>query len=66
MPHSRFQLDSLLAQAGWYVLAGGVRSHALELPKEACVKIRTLAVEVHTEGATFQAWSDVQPGACDP
>jgi fimbrial chaperone protein len=52
--------------AGWYVLAGGVRAHALELPKEACAKIRALAVEVHTEGATFQERVDVPPGACGP
>jgi hypothetical protein len=52
--------------AGWYVLAGGVRAHALELPKEACAKIRALAVEVHTEGATLQERFDVPPGACGP
>jgi fimbrial chaperone protein len=53
-------------EAGWYVLAGGVRTHELELPKEVCTKIRTLAVEVHTEGATLQERFDVPPGACGP
>jgi len=60
--------DSLFEhqEAGWYVLAGGFRIHALELPKEACAKIRVLAIEVHTEGATFQERFDVPPDACDP
>jgi fimbrial chaperone protein len=53
-------------QAGWYVLAGGVRTHELELPKEACTKLRALAVDVHTEGAIFQERFDVPPGACGP
>jgi len=51
-------------EAGWSVLAGGVRSHALELPREACAKIRTLTVEVHTEEKTFQERFDVPPSAC--
>jgi fimbrial chaperone protein len=58
--------DSLFDQhqAGWYVLAGGLRIHELELPKDACAKIRTLAIEVQTEGKTFQEQFDMPPGAC--
>jgi fimbrial chaperone protein len=57
--------DSLFEHqvAGWYVLAGGSRTHELELPKEACAKIRALAVEVHTKGETFRERFDVPPGA---
>jgi fimbrial chaperone protein len=58
--------DSLFDQqkTGWYVLAGGLRLHELELPKDACAKIHTLAIEVQSEGKTFQEWFDVPPGAC--
>jgi fimbrial chaperone protein len=60
--------DSLLDQqkTGWYVLAGGLRMHELELPKDACAKIRTVAIEVQTEGKTFQERFDLPPGTCAP
>jgi fimbrial chaperone protein len=60
--------DSLFEhqETGWYVLAGGLRLHELELPKEACAKIRTLALEVQTEGKTFQERFEMPPGACGP
>ena len=60
--------DSLFEhqEAGWYVLAGTWRIHELALPQEACAKTRTLAVEVHTEKAIFQARFDVPPDACGP
>ena len=53
--------DNLFEQqkAGWYVLAGGSRIHELELPKDTCAKIHTLAVEVQTKGATFKERFDV-------
>lgn len=58
--------DSLFEHqvAGWYVLAGGFRIHALELPKDACAKIRALAIEIQTEGKTLQERFDVPSGAC--
>jgi hypothetical protein len=58
--------DSLFdhQEAGWYVLAGGFRIHELELPKEPCAKIRTLAIEVNTESKTFQERFDIPSGAC--
>jgi fimbrial chaperone protein len=58
--------DNLLDQqkAGWYVLVGSLRTHELELPKDACAKIRTLAIEVQTEGKTFQERFAVPLGSC--
>ena len=50
--------------AGWYVLAGGIRTHGLDLPREACAKIRALAVEVQTEWGTLQERFDVPSGSC--
>jgi fimbrial chaperone protein len=50
--------------AGWYVLAGGIRTHELDLPREACAKIRALAVEVQTEWGTLQERFDVPSGSC--
>jgi fimbrial chaperone protein len=60
--------DSLFDQekAGWYVLAGGLRTHELDLPKDTCAKIRIVAIEVHTEGKTFQERFEMPPGACGP
>jgi hypothetical protein len=60
--------DSLFdhQEAGWYVLAGASRTRELALPPKACANIRTLAVEVRMEQATFQERLDVPPDACGP
>lgn len=49
---------------GWYILAGGLRTYDLELPKKDCARTKVLAVEVKTGRGTFQERLDVPRGAC--
>lgn len=50
---------------GWYVLAGGIRLYGVELPREACPRLRALDLAVQVVGTAFQARLDVPAGACD-
>ncbi len=51
---------------GWYVLAGGTRVYELELPKESCARLRTLAVEVEIPQTTLKERVETSPMACRP
>lgn len=50
----------------WYVLAGGHRDHALQLPAEACARTRQLTVTVAVGADVTQARAAVPAGACGP
>jgi fimbrial chaperone protein len=39
-------------QSGWYVLAGGTRNYAVEIPKDACKLLKSADIVVETEDAT--------------
>jgi len=50
---------------GWYVLAGGHRRYELEVPKDACAKVRRLVVSVKTDKEqVLQEPLDTPGGAC--
>jgi fimbrial chaperone protein len=51
------------ALPAWYVLAGGVRAYALDVPDEAC-KAARLEVAVETEAGTTRASAEMLPRAC--
>jgi fimbrial chaperone protein len=51
--------------SGWYVLAGGHKKYELELPREACSKVRRLVATVKTEREElYQQALDTPGGAC--
>ena len=52
--------------SGWYVLNGVTRPYTTTIPAEQCKKIRTLAVEVKTEGFTLKDTLDVTKAMCAP
>jgi fimbrial chaperone protein len=55
---------------GWYVLAGSPRTYQLEVPADACRRIKTVAIEAETDIAsignsgTISRTFDVAPGGC--
>jgi fimbrial chaperone protein len=50
---------------GWYVLAGGHKRYELEVPKDACAKVRRLVVSVKTDKEqVLQEPLDTPGGAC--
>ena len=50
---------------GWYVLAGGHRRYELEVPKDACAKVRRLVVSVKTDKEqVMQEPLETPGGAC--
>jgi fimbrial chaperone protein len=40
---------------GWYVLAGGTRTYAVELPPEVCGGLKSVQIELRTEIGTIKA-----------
>jgi fimbrial chaperone protein len=51
-------------QAGWYVLAAGVRDYEFELPPSICGRIKSLTVEAAMEHGSLTARFDLPPTAC--
>jgi fimbrial chaperone protein len=51
---------------GWYLLAGGSRRYAFEIPKESCREIKTFAIEVRTDHQTLSENYEAPPNACGP
>jgi fimbrial chaperone protein len=50
---------------GWYVLAGGHKRYELEVPKDACTKVRKLVVSVKTDKEqVLQEPLETPGGAC--
>jgi fimbrial chaperone protein len=50
---------------GWYVLAGGRKRYELEVPKDACAKVRRLVVSVKTDKEqVLQEPLETPGGAC--
>jgi fimbrial chaperone protein len=50
---------------GWYVLAGGHKRYELEVPKDACAKVRRLVVSVKTDKEqVMQEPLETPSGAC--
>jgi fimbrial chaperone protein len=50
---------------GWYVLAGGHKRYELEVPKDACAKVRRLVVSVKTDKEqVMQEPLETPGGAC--
>lgn len=47
----------------WYMLAGGLRDYALEVPEDACAATR-LDVDVETESTSVHASTPLPPRAC--
>lgn len=52
---------------GWYVLAGGSRRFEVDIPKDACGKIKSFTVEMPMEsGSPVSAKLDAPAGGCAP
>jgi len=52
---------------GWYLLAGAAREHAIELPAEACAKLKRLDVTVKTDRPLeLKGTLDVNASMCRP
>ncbi len=49
---------------GWYMLAGGTRSYAVELPPEACAGLKSVHIELTSEMGTIKA--DLANAHCSP
>ena len=49
---------------GWYLLAGKSRSHAIEIPSEACRDLKRLAVSVTGEKLALERTLEVEPRMC--
>ena len=50
---------------GWYILAGSHKRYELEVPREACARVRKIVVSVKAEREqSFQAPLDTPGGAC--
>lgn len=50
---------------GWYVLAGGHKRYDLEVPKDACARVRKLVLSVKTDkDQVFQQPLETPGGAC--
>ena len=52
--------------AGWYLLAGASRVHAIEIPAESCRDLRRIDVTVKAEELSLEGGLDVDPGMCAP
>lgn len=51
--------------SGWYVLAGGHKRYDVEIPKDACARVRRVVMSVKTDrGEIFQQALDTPTGAC--
>ena len=50
--------------AGWYLLAGVTRDHAIELPQADCVRLGKLDVTVATDQAELRGAVDVDASMC--
>jgi fimbrial chaperone protein len=51
---------------GWYVLAGGRRRFELELPKDRCPRVRSVAIEVRTSHGALAERLPAPAAACGP
>lgn len=49
---------------GWYLLAGATRVHTLDIPAEACRKLRRLDVTVKADKLSLEGGLDVEAGMC--
>ncbi|MDP1610660.1 MAG: fimbria/pilus periplasmic chaperone [Sulfuritalea sp.] len=50
--------------SGWYLLAGAMREHAIELPAETCGGLKRLDVTVKTDKSEFKDALDVNASMC--
>ena len=71
--NQHFRIETLRAEAGgaplkeiagWYLLPGARRVHRIEIPAEACARLRRLEVAVKADRVTLQRAFEVAPGAC--
>ena len=51
---------------GWYVLANGRRTYAVDISRADCAKLHALAIEVTTGSQTLMDRVDLQADACAP
>lgn len=51
-------------EAGWYLLAGGERRYDLDLPADACPRLRSVSVETASASRPFTASSSVGAASC--
>jgi fimbrial chaperone protein len=49
---------------GWYMLAGGIRNYAVDLPAIACDGLKSLQIELHSEMGVVKA--DLANARCGP
>jgi len=49
---------------GWYVLAGGVHEHTLEIPRLDCLKTSTITVTVEADEISLRGEFRLLPGNC--
>ncbi len=49
---------------GWYLLAGATRVHRIDIPADACRRLRRLEVTVKADKLSLQGGLDVQAGMC--
>lgn len=57
--------EAFAAEAGgWYLLAGATRVHTLDIPAEACRRLRRLDVTVKADKLSLEGGLDVDAGMC--
>jgi hypothetical protein len=49
---------------GWYVLAGGIHEHTLEIPRIDCLKTSTITVTVEADEISLRGEFRLLPGNC--
>jgi fimbrial chaperone protein len=52
--------------AGWYLLSGASRPYTADIPRDACRKLSTVAVEVKTDTFTLNRKLNVHQEMCSP
>ncbi len=50
--------------SGWYLLSGASRRYETSVPKEKCGTLKTLEVEIETDGFTLERNLDIEKGMC--
>lgn len=50
--------------AGWYSLAGTERTYATDIPRDVCVRAKSLAIAIEGEGIRSDRKLDVVPASC--
>jgi len=52
--------------SGWYLLSGATRVYTVDIPSDACVSLKSIAVEVRSETYSLKGGLDVDKAMCAP